>query len=243
MPWFKVDDTLSAHPKARAAGLPAMGLWAVAGAYASQYLTEGFVPKWYVNSWPNGPKLAAKLVLAGLWKCAEGGWVFHQWSERQPSKEQVEQDREQARQRQQKYRDAKRSNRVSHITRNGVTNGVTHAVTSPSPPRPDPSRPLSTKDLSIADAINEFDEFYELYPKKVNPKPAKARWITAIKTTEPAEIMAGLRAQLPQMADTERRYIPAPDVWLHKGKWADEISAPDDGFRDQWARAVRVGPQ
>lgn len=131
MPWFKVDDTLASHPKARIAGLAAMGLWTVAGAWSSQHLTEGFVPDWYVKSWPNGSKRAADLVKSGLWHDAENGWVFHQWDERQPSKEQVEAERAATRERQKRFRESRRNAPVS----NGVDNGVTNET----PSRPDPT--------------------------------------------------------------------------------------------------------
>ncbi len=131
MTWFKVDDTLGSHPKARAAGLAAMGLWVVAGAWSSQHLTEGFVPHWYVNSWPSGQKRAANLVQSGLWIEVDSGFSFHQWEERNPSKEQVESERAAARERQRKHRESKRDAVVSH----GVTNGVTNRT----PTRPDPT--------------------------------------------------------------------------------------------------------
>lgn len=131
MTWFKVDDTLGSHPKARAAGLAAMGLWVTAGAWSSQHLTEGFVPDWYVNSWPSGQKRAANLVQSGLWIEAEAGFIFHQWEERNPSKEQVEAERAAARERQRRHRESKRDAVVSH----GVTNGVTNRT----PTRPDPT--------------------------------------------------------------------------------------------------------
>ena len=131
MTWFKVDDTLGSHPKARAAGLAAMGLWVVAGAWSSQHLTEGFVPDWFINSWPSGQKRAANLVQSGLWIEADSGFRFHQWEERNPSKEQVESERAAARERQRKHRESKRDAGVSH----GVTNGVTNRT----PSRPDPT--------------------------------------------------------------------------------------------------------
>lgn len=114
MTWFKVDDTLAGHPKARKAGLPAMGLWTVAGSWASQQLTDGFVPGWYVETWPQGRKLAARLVDARLWNVGEHdgepGWWFHEWEHANPLREQVLRDREAARLRQQRRRDT----RVSH---------------------------------------------------------------------------------------------------------------------------------
>lgn len=131
MTWFKVDDTLSNHPKARAAGLPAMGLWVVAGAYASQYLTEGFVPDSYVASWPNGRKHAAALVAADLWMTVDNGWRFHQWDERNPSKDQVEAKRAANRERQRRRRESRQDNDVSH--------GVTPPVSHNTPTRPDPT--------------------------------------------------------------------------------------------------------
>lgn len=134
MTWFRVDDTLAAHPKARDAGLAAMGLWAVSGAYASQYLTEGFVPAWYVESWPSGKRHATALVRAGLWTTADGGWRFHQWDERQPTKEQVEADRQKTRERQRRWRESRRDNEVS--------NGVTDDVANAAPSLPGPTQPV-----------------------------------------------------------------------------------------------------
>jgi hypothetical protein len=141
MTWFKVDDTLGSHPKARAAGLAAMGLWVVAGAWASQHLTEGFIPDWYVKSWPSGQKRAANLVESGLWIEVDSGYRFHQWEERQPTKEHVEAERAAARERQRRHRESKRDAAVSH----GVTDGVTNRT----PTRPDPSV-LPSEELSSA---------------------------------------------------------------------------------------------
>lgn len=119
MTWFKIDDGLATHPKPRRAGLPAMGLWAVSGAYASQHLTDGFVPDWYVTSWPSGKRHAAALVAAGLWLTAtqegEQGWRFHEWDQCNPTREQeLERKREQAK-RQAEWRQ-QRKNSKRHET-------------------------------------------------------------------------------------------------------------------------------
>lgn len=109
MPWFRVDDTLHGHPKARRAGLAAMGLWNLAGSHSMAYKTEGFVPEWFVLSWPQGKRLAAQLVKQGLWladaeRDEEAGWQFHDWEDYQASADEVEEDREKARDRQRKRR-------------------------------------------------------------------------------------------------------------------------------------------
>lgn len=117
MPWFKVDDTLHSHPKPRRCGLAAMGLWAVAGSHSMSYKTEGFVPDWFVSSWPKGRPLAAELVKCGLWETAtkdgERGWKFHDWEHYQPSADEIEADRAYARERQRRRRAKLREARLT----------------------------------------------------------------------------------------------------------------------------------
>ena len=42
--WFKVDDKLHDHRKARKAGKAAMGVWVLAGSWSMDNETDGFVP-------------------------------------------------------------------------------------------------------------------------------------------------------------------------------------------------------
>lgn len=111
MPWFKVDDGLHSHPKARRAGLAAMGLWTVAGSWSSEHAQEGFVPDWFVGGW-RGKRAAEQLVRARLWfadrKDDETGWRFHDWEHFQPSKAEIERDREHNRERQKRFRERRR---------------------------------------------------------------------------------------------------------------------------------------
>ena len=94
--WFKVDDKLHDHHKVRAAGKSAMGVWVMAGSWASDNLTDGFVPRSILARW-GGAADAKRLVVAGLWSEAERngetGWQFHDWDEFQPSREKVQADR------------------------------------------------------------------------------------------------------------------------------------------------------
>ena len=103
MPWFKVDDGLHAHPKSRAAGPAALGLWVITGSYSMAYKLDGFAPEWFVETWPRGKKLAEQLVKSGLWEAAEmngtPGWRFHDWLDYQPSAEDIEADRAASRER------------------------------------------------------------------------------------------------------------------------------------------------
>lgn len=118
MPHFKVDDMMHMHPKARRAGLDAVGLWTMAGSWSMAYKQDGFVPGWYVAGWPRGPKLAALLVTAGLWEMSEKdgdlGWRFHDWHDVQMSAEEIERDREHSRERQRRYREKMRKARAGN---------------------------------------------------------------------------------------------------------------------------------
>jgi len=100
MAWFNADDKMHGHPKVRRAGLEAIGLWLVCGTYCTDFLTDGLVPAWYINSWPKGPKLANHLVKCGFWEpAADGDFQFLSWSEYQRTKKKVLEDREANRQR------------------------------------------------------------------------------------------------------------------------------------------------
>lgn len=119
MPWFKVDDGLHSHPKPRRAGLAAMGLWALGGSWSAQHAQEGFVPDWFIASWPQGRKRAKELTDAGLWvegeRDGEAGCWFHDWEHFQPSKEEIERDREHNRERQRRFREKRREGRLKVV--------------------------------------------------------------------------------------------------------------------------------
>ena len=110
MPWFKVDDTLAFHAKTVAAGNAAMGLWVRAGAWSMQTLSDGFVPTHMARSLGSRSEVA-RLVDVGLWVEKDDGYLFHEWTQRQPSRVQVEADREASRVRQAKGRERARKKR------------------------------------------------------------------------------------------------------------------------------------
>lgn len=110
MPWFKVDDELHDHRKARLAGTHAMGLWVLSGSWCGANPDDGFIPESVVVRWePRAyKKLAQRLVDAGLWTVdeldGEHGWRFHDWGDFQPTKEEIEAEKAAARARMKKRR-------------------------------------------------------------------------------------------------------------------------------------------
>lgn len=101
---------MHSHPKSRIAGLEAMGLWLLAGTYCTDYLTDGAVPEWFVESWPKGKQLAGKLVTAGFWETHPDGWQFLSWTEYQRSKSQVLADKKKTADRVKKWRNEQGKN-------------------------------------------------------------------------------------------------------------------------------------
>lgn len=171
--WFKTDDTLHAHPKARRAGVAAMGLWVLAGSWSMSYKTDGFVPDWFVGSFPEGMDLAGRLTAATLWVPAtrdgENGWSFHDWEDYQPSSDEIEKGRRNARERQRRHRErianrgggaAEQPDDPTPVTRDRtVTQRVTNAPPSrPVPTRPDPIPIESSRDKSPSSAWSANDD-------------------------------------------------------------------------------------
>jgi hypothetical protein len=163
--WFKVDDGFADHPKVDALlegkhADGALALWTLAGCWCAKQLTDGLVPAGRIRRFglKNPDAAAAELVRVGLWVTVPDGFQFHQWTDHQPTREQVLADRAAAAERQRRRRDKRRDESVNH----GESHDGCHAVTSGevtepegvshSPPtRPDPARPKNNNMSAGAD--------------------------------------------------------------------------------------------
>jgi Fe-S oxidoreductase len=88
-----------------------------------------------------------------------------------------------------------------------------------------PSESLFELDEQPRSPRNNFVRFYEAYPKHVNRKAACSKFETAVKAgVDPEHIISAARryAEACLASFTEKRYIPAPDRWLHSGGYDDE---------------------
>jgi hypothetical protein len=149
MAWFKVDDKLHDHRKVRVAGVAAMGLWTLAGSWAADNLSDGFIPESICQRWDAKFRaLAARLVLAGFWIAGEldgeAGWYFHDWKSMQPSRAEVLQKRAEARERMEKARAAKAARSREQDANVQANEQESSEDVRSTPTRPDPTRPLST---------------------------------------------------------------------------------------------------
>ncbi|WP_433460718.1 hypothetical protein [Micromonospora sp. CA-248212] len=190
MTWFKVDDGLHKHRKRIRCGLDiegfaALGLWTTAGSWSSDELTDGWIPDDVIDYLAPGigQQLAKRLERAALWnrvtRDGEEGWQFHEWTDHQPTREQVLAERAAAALRQKRARDRAKekrdeegqnlapSRRDSRVTDADTHGDVTPAVTVP-PTRPDPTyiQPPS----EVADEAALFEQPASQTKSRTKPK-------------------------------------------------------------------------
>jgi hypothetical protein len=84
------------------------------------------------------------------------------------------------------------------------------------------------KNINIYVQIAEkwFEAFWKMYPKKVNKKKAKDKFIKICKDEKTYQaIMTGLRRQLHsnQWQKDDGLFIPHPLTWLNGERWNDEV--------------------
>lgn len=149
MTWFRVDDGFSDHPKVVAlrgsrCWKGALALWTLAGSWASKQESDGFVPLRVVRFLGGSEAEAGALVGVSLWEKVDGGYRFHDWSDSNPTSEQLQAKRGKTKERVEKWRDRKSTPDPSNsVTESLQVDHVTPLVTPP-PSRPVPSRPVPT---------------------------------------------------------------------------------------------------
>jgi hypothetical protein len=96
MTWFRIDDSFYDHPKVFDAPDCAVALWTRAGTWSARNLTDGFVPTGMPARLCDDPDTAVReLIRRGLWKRATGGFLFHDWTDFQPTADAVKTLRQQ----------------------------------------------------------------------------------------------------------------------------------------------------
>lgn len=129
MPYMSVEDDFADHPKVVAlwggpCAADAIALWVLAGSWSSRQLTDGFIPDARVKLFPTKAKAAAELVRVGLWTRVEGGYQFHEWSERNPSAAGVKKRRAKQAERTRRHRQKRMGNEPDEAPSNGARNAL-----------------------------------------------------------------------------------------------------------------------
>lgn len=253
MTWFKVDDQLHDHKKARRLGkdkLAASGLWVLCGSWSADTLSDGFVPDEIVERFDPKQVYAKRLVEVELWHRVEHdgepGYEFHDWDEYQPTRDKVLGDRQAWRDRKQKSRKGSRVESRSDTQRDsqGESREDSRVESNGESQRPVPVPVPVPKDedslrssSSATEAADLFEDFWSAYPRKDGKAAARKAWPKAVKRLEAPRLVAAARywAGLWAKAGVERQFIPHPATWLNGDRWNDQPPAPRASPTDGYA--------
>ncbi len=240
MPWVKIDDHFTDHPKIHLVGAIGIALQVRMLCFCSRNLTDGrFTLKAvepacadvqaieYEMTQGHADTIAGvtrkwveRMVEAGIWEEMGGGeYVIHDYSQYQPSKAQILEQRALNAQKQASHR---RRSQDSHPGSNPVTNASPRTRT----------RTTGKKDLLLLDPVLEnFEEyFWTPYPRKASkPRAEKAfRALTTERKLPPLEELR--RAVLwhrehgclrESKIQNGEDYRPYPEAFLNAHRWKD----------------------
>lgn len=243
-PRFQVDPDFYDHPKAIGMSDSATALWVRAGSYSVAKLLDGFVPEDALSLLTTVPGQAAnELVERGLWRRVKGGFRFHQWDHRNLTRARVEADRDYDRKRKRKARHLARQNGNSQLDGDIVLTGHPPDTRPDSARSPDrsvsvsesvstPPTPRRGKPAAPADDDPHWSAFWDAYPRKVGKGQARRAWAKAIKTTDPAAVIAAAKRFADRRRGQDPQYTPHPATWLNGERWADQPAAApiDEGW-------------
>lgn len=239
MPWFKVDDGFHEHAKVEALEVDplehavAIAAWTLLGTACARRLTDGVVTRAVLAkvlvSWPERQRLRAAnaLVRVGLWDAHEDGWRFHDWHDRNPSRDDVVREREAAAERKRKSRGGGGSSgggghgpghSVGHSVGHGVTPPVTPAVTATVTPGGVTVDPGSTRAPARACA-----PAIPTRPDPTRPDRRESESARDAFDSQQARVEAA-RSELVR-AYAERYQRETNDAWMSASGQADRISA------------------
>jgi len=80
-----------------------------------------------------------------------------------------------------------------------------------------------------------FNEFWTAYPKKVNKKEAKQKWLKGKLPDLPIILKAlEIQKQTESWQKNEGKYIPHPTTWLNQERWNDEVTSSTPVIKKQY---------
>lgn len=128
---FSFDDAWDNGPEVTRAGTAAFGLYCRCGAWSARNLMDGYVPAEIAAAYGT-PEWAKKLVGAGLWEIAEGGYRAPHFLDRNESRDKVLRRRQADADRKARWREKHAQSREESEESHGVTPpGVRSSFTPP----------------------------------------------------------------------------------------------------------------
>lgn len=220
MAWFKIDDGFHASRKLlkipKRTRFAAVGLWTVAGSWAADQLTDGNVPDYMIGVFGAPPAAPEALVDCGLWQRTSDGYVFYNWHEYQPSKQDVDAERAASRERMRELRARRKLKKPPEQAEEGdafgrtVPNGSEN-VRNPDPTRPDPT-PIEEAKASSVEIREDVQRVCEVLADLIEGNGSKRPKITRT-WTDSARRMIDLDEREPARAENLIRWSQGNTFW------------------------------
>jgi len=240
MAWFKVDDGFYTSLKFLSIPRPlqaqAAGVWLLAGTWSADKMTDGFVPYAVLDLWEFDTTVIEELVKCGLWDHdddKQGIW-FHDWSDYQPMREQLE-----AKSAARHERSVNAANaRWNKPDAKPMLTDAKPMLTDAPEPVPEPQ----LKPLAITSPL--FDEFWQLWPRRDHKLKAISAWSKAAKKIPESELLESVRKYVSRSdLPKDKQFIPLASSWLNGERWNDEPEPPQ-WDPDAWMNEdVKWGPE
>lgn len=118
-------------------------------------------------------------------------------------------------------------------TDKGYLGGYTYTTQDPTQDNPTQDNPLhknnnlkknnlKNNERIYSDSLeNDFDEFWKVYPKKVDKGAALRAFRRAIKNTEVSQVIDGAKRYAEDPNLPEKQYIKNPSTWLNAEAWSN----------------------
>lgn len=242
-------------------------------AYCSESPSDGFISDRQLRAvigvgMRDVVKRASALVSAGLWQREEGGYLVRSWLKWHKSAEEIGQylkaDRERkARKAAGIQEDSERipagiqTDSGDQLSTDAVQDSSSQGTNTPSAGE-HAQDPLdldgllvtpdgATESVKSMTVGQQFDAFWDVYPRKVGKDDARKVWDRKRKQVGAQMILDGARrlAADPNLPE-DKTFIPHPATWLARGGWDDEplpdrsasnrpTSSVANGYSDHWS--------
>ena len=217
MNWIKLDNNFLENRKIDSLSPLAKLLYLDGLLYSSRQMTDGFIPKSRVGAIEQQPLVAEILSVSewsnGLWYEVEGGYQIHDIEKYQKPKAYIEEVQRKNQEKLANWRKRKRLEEGETVT-GEVTASVTDGVTKL-------QGELVTQPEFEVKEEKEFQEFWNLYPRKDGLKDCRDAFRDAIKRNSFPVILEGVIRYIEFLKKSDQA-IAIPAHWLRAERWNDQ---------------------
>jgi hypothetical protein len=214
--WFKVDDGFYSHEKVltipRALRAEAVGTWTLCGTWSADKDRDGYVPAHMIEELGASVEGAVALVDAKLWRRKRSGFVFINWSEFQPTREEKAERRLAEAARKAEYRARKSAESAGHdpnVSHDVPKSSGSEYSMSQSQDSKEPELPRNSADMSQWDTRGQNGSHTPPDPTRPDPTrplistsnevdsaPPKTGASKGTRIPEPFIVTAKMRAEM-----------------------------------------------